>query len=170
MGDGAATISADSVVLFANRRLAELVDRPREALLGRPFADLMPGGQQTSLERQRKVSPGRSEHAELELLRGEGDTIRVLAAVSGLRNGGSETQCLIITDLSGIRPIGRSRASSDHRYRLLADVASAIGVETDAMWRVSWVTSAFQATPPAGTAACSTRPGRGGEHRHRSSR
>lgn len=94
MGDGVGTLSADGRLLYANPRLAELLERPCESLLDRPLAELIPPAQRDCLERLRKVSPGRTERAELELLRAEGGTMRVLAAVSGLEGSRIGTQCL----------------------------------------------------------------------------
>lgn len=65
MGDGVGTLSIDGLLLYTNPRLAELLDRPGESLLGRPLAELIPPSQRACLDRLRKVSPGRTECAEL---------------------------------------------------------------------------------------------------------
>ncbi|TVS05700.1 MAG: diguanylate cyclase [Cyanobium sp. PLM2.Bin73] len=116
MGDGVGILSADGRLLYANPRLAELLDRPGETLLGRPLAELIPPSQRACLDRLHKVSPGRTERAELELLPDAGEPIRVLAAVSGLEGAGIGTHCVIFTDLSGLRsPPGMAPASDEHR-------------------------------------------------------
>ncbi len=145
MGDGVGTLSADGRLLYANPRLAELLEQPCESLLDRPLAELIPPAQRDCLERLRKVSPGRTERAELELLRAEGGTMRVLAAVSGLEGSRIGTQCLTLTDLSGLQSPGTPLASVDHRFRLLAEAVAAFVVETDAQRRVRWVSPSVHA-------------------------
>ena len=44
MRDGAATLSASGLVLYANRRFAELLSRSREAVVGAPLARFVAGG------------------------------------------------------------------------------------------------------------------------------
>jgi PAS domain S-box-containing protein/diguanylate cyclase (GGDEF)-like protein len=145
MGEGVATLSADGRLIYANPRLAELLERPRETLLGRPLAELLPPAQRDCLERLRKVSAGRSERAELELLRDSGGTRRVLATVSGLESDGIGTQCLTLTDLSHLQAPAQALASDDHRYRLLAEAVAAFVLETDGERRVRWVSPSVQA-------------------------
>ncbi len=145
MGDGVGILSGDGRLLYANPRLAELLDRPGETLLGRALAELIPPSQGACLDRLHKVSPGRTERAELELAPDEGEPIRVLAAVSGLQGAGLGTHCVILTDLSGLRAPGMARASDDHRYRLLEDSVMAFGVEIDEQRCMRWVSPSVHA-------------------------
>lgn len=145
MGDGVGILSGDGRLLYANPRLAELLDRPGETLLGRALAELIPPSQGACLDRLHKVSPGRTERAELELAPDEGEPIHVLAAVSGLQGAGLGTHCVILTDLSGLRAPGMERASDDHRYRLLEDSAMAFGVEIDEQRCMRWVSPSVHA-------------------------
>jgi PAS domain S-box-containing protein len=146
MDAGVGILSADGVLLYANPRLGELIDRPCETLVGRPLAELIPPSQQACLDRLRQVSPGRTERAELELLPdAAGDAVRVLVAVSGLREAGIGTQCLIVTDLSGLQTSGMRPACDDQRYLFLAEAVSAFVVETDKQRRVCWVSPSVHA-------------------------
>lgn len=145
MGDGVGTLSADGLLLYANPRLAELLDRPGETLLGRPLAELIPPSQRACLDRLRKVSPGRTERAELELMPDDGEPVRVLAAVSGLQGAGIGTQCLTLTDLSGLQASGMTPASDAHRYRFLEETVTAFAVEIDEQRRLRWVSPSVHA-------------------------
>lgn len=145
MGDGVGTLSIDGILLYTNPRLAELLDRPGESLLGRPLAELIPPSQRACLDRLRKVSPGRTECAELELLPDEGEPVRVLAAVSGLKDAGNGTQCLILTDLSSIQTPGMTHARDAHRYHLLEETVTAFVVEIDEQRCVRWVSPTVHA-------------------------
>lgn len=146
MGAGVGALSTDGLLLYANPRLGELLDRPWETLPGCPLAELLPASQRTCLDRLRRVSPGRTERAELELLPDEaGEPVRVLAAVTGLRGGGTGTHCLTLTDLSGIQSPDRTMASDAQRHRLLEEAGSAFVVETDRQRRMCWVSPAVHA-------------------------
>ncbi|MFY8149592.1 MAG: PAS domain-containing protein [Prochlorococcaceae cyanobacterium] len=145
MGEGVGILSATGLLLYANPRLVELLNRPRETLLGRPLAELIPPAQRTCLERLRKVSPGRSEQAELELMPHSGESVQVLATVSGLQGTGIGTQCVILTNLSGLQAPGVKCAGDDHRYRLLQNTSTAFVVETDEHRRVRWASPSVHA-------------------------
>jgi PAS domain S-box len=161
LGAGVGTLSANGLLLYGNPRLGELLDRPWETLPGRPLAELIPPSQRACLDRLRRVSPGRTERAELELLPDEaGEALRVLAAVSGLRGCGPGSHCLILTDLSGLHSPGRTMASDAQRHRMLEEAGSAFVVETDRQRRLCWVSPAVQAVlgwmPQELTGACLT--------------
>jgi diguanylate cyclase (GGDEF)-like protein/PAS domain S-box-containing protein len=146
MGAGVGALSAERLLLYANPRLGELLDRPWQTLPGRPLAELIPASQRACLDRLCRVSPGRTERAELELLPDEaGEPVRVLAAVTGLRGDGTGTHCLTLTDLSGIQSPGRTMASDAQRHRLLEEAGSAFVVETDRQRRLCWVSPAVHA-------------------------
>jgi PAS domain S-box-containing protein len=138
MADGVGTLSTDGQLLFANPRLAALLDRPAETLLGRPLAELIPASQRDCLERLRRVSAGRSERAEFELQADQGDPVRVLAVLTGLKGAGIATHCLTLTDLSDLTPPVIPGADEEHRDRLLAETVSAFLMETDAERHVTW--------------------------------
>ncbi len=145
MGEGIGILGAEGQLLYANPRLAELLEQPPGAVLGRPLADLLPPAQRDCLQLLRKVPPGRSERAELELPRAEGGTCRVLAVVSALVGSTVGTQCLTLTDLSDLEWSRVPLAREDHRVHLLAETLAAFVVETDAQRRVRWVSPSIQA-------------------------
>ncbi|MFN7677063.1 MAG: PAS domain-containing protein [Cyanobacteriota bacterium] len=144
MADGIGTLSADGRLLFANPRLAALLDRPAETLLGRPLGDLLHPSQRASLLRLCRVTPGRSERAEFELQQNQGEPIRVLAEVSGLKGAGIASHCLTLTDLSDLTGPATARADDEHRARLLAETVSAFLMETDGDHQVAWVSASVQ--------------------------
>jgi diguanylate cyclase (GGDEF)-like protein/PAS domain S-box-containing protein len=144
MGEGAATISSGGLVLYANQRLAELTARERLSILGNPLADLVVAADQQVLEALLQVAPGCTEHAPLSLLHPDGSSLPVLAAMSGLESEGVRIHCLVVADLSRIRETEQALFKSEHRYRLLAENASALAIETNDQQRITWVTSSIQ--------------------------
>ncbi len=99
MRDGAATVSSDGLILFANQQLANMLSCPRQALVGLPLAAFIPGD---SPNRSHELhSPGRSSATtELELLDIDGRVIPVRVGSSPLDLDGDQLTCLTVTDLS----------------------------------------------------------------------
>jgi diguanylate cyclase (GGDEF)-like protein len=92
MRDGAATVSAAGQILFANRRLAELLRSSREEVVGSPLSRfLAPGGEPPE---------GGEATVELELLDTAGARVPVLMGSSPLEIHGERLSCLTFTDLS----------------------------------------------------------------------
>ena len=144
MGEGAATMSSGGLVLYANQRLAQLTDRERSSILGNPLADLVAVADQQALEVLLQVAPGCTEHAPLSLLKPDGSSLPVLAAMSGLESEGVRIRCLVVADLSRIRETEQALQSSERRYRLLAENAAAVVIETNDQQRITWVTSSIE--------------------------
>lgn len=143
MGEGAATISSGGLVLYANQRLAELTGRERISMLGMPLSELVLAADQQALETLLQVAPGSTAHASLCLQLPDQSSLPVLAAMSGLELDGVRIHCLIAADLSRIRETEQALLSSERRYRLLAENASAVVIETNDDQRVTWVTSSI---------------------------
>src|ERR1700736_5178423 len=71
MRDGAATLSSDGLILYANRRLAELLSCPRETIVGSPLADFVAGGGPIGLDEIRGPG-GLGTAAEFDLVDSNG--------------------------------------------------------------------------------------------------
>ena len=111
MRDGAATLSADGLILYANRRLSELLSCPREVIVGARIDSFMPPGVGLPQEELR----GRHQHGatvEVDLIDGNGVAVPVLIGASPLEVDGDQLTCLTFTDLSA------QRAQEDEISRL----------------------------------------------------
>jgi two-component system cell cycle sensor histidine kinase/response regulator CckA len=113
MRDGAATLSASGLVLYANRRFAELLSRSREAIVGAPLARFVAGGLPVELKELR-AHAALSRTVELELVNADGFTIPVLVGASPLDVGGDRLTCLTFTDLSAQKAQEREIARLTH--------------------------------------------------------
>jgi len=104
MGDGAVTVSERGIILYANLRLADLIETDRAALLGRDVTELVDASAANMLSSLlATTAPGTTHQAELDLVRAEGPAVPVLASVTGLDIEGVIVRCLVVTDLTDRR-------------------------------------------------------------------
>ena len=103
MGDGAVTVSERGIILYVNRRLADLVGADRAALLGRDVADLVDASAADTLASLLTTAPGTTRHEELLLAGAAESTVPALASVTGLDIEGTIVRCLTVTDLTDRR-------------------------------------------------------------------
>jgi diguanylate cyclase (GGDEF)-like protein len=99
MRDGAATLSSSGLILYANQRLAELLSRPRDTLLGSPLAMFVAGGLPIGFDEVRGPG-GFGATVELDLVNGDGIALPFLVGASPLEVDGDHLTCLTFTDLS----------------------------------------------------------------------
>jgi diguanylate cyclase (GGDEF)-like protein/PAS domain S-box-containing protein len=97
MRDGAATVSETGTILYANRRLAELVSRPLKQIIGSPIASLLAGGDGRELQIVAKPDVATSE---IELLGHTGLTIPVRVNISRLDIDSHNLLCVTFADLT----------------------------------------------------------------------
>jgi PAS domain S-box-containing protein len=122
MPDGAATISAGGRILYANRRLSQLLVTPRETIVGSTLASHVAGAVPRVLQRTR--AGGFHLTVELELVDSAGLVVPVLVGASPLNVDGDRLTCLTFTDLSDrraheveIERLGRIQAARSQEIR-----------------------------------------------------
>jgi diguanylate cyclase (GGDEF)-like protein len=100
MRDGAVTLSSNGLIVYANRRLAELLARPRAAIVGSPMKMFVAGTLPFDLDALRGPT-GEGTTVEFDLIDSEGRAGPVLVGISPLEVEGDKLTCLTFTDLSG---------------------------------------------------------------------
>ncbi|MEY2415362.1 MAG: hypothetical protein QOH53_696, partial [Ilumatobacteraceae bacterium] len=101
MRDGAVTLSSGGLILYANRRLAELLSRPRASIVGSPLKMFVAGSLPFDLDALRGAD-GEGTTVEFDLIDSAGRAVPVLVGISPLEvDGGDNLTCLTFTDLSG---------------------------------------------------------------------
>lgn len=119
MRDGAATLSADGVILYGNRRLAELLSCTRAEILGTRLSAFMQSRDDLDWAAIRGSGP-HGTTVELDLIDVDGLSVPVLVGVSPVVEEGDRLVCLTFTDLSAQRAQDReiSRLSEAQDARL----------------------------------------------------
>jgi diguanylate cyclase (GGDEF)-like protein/PAS domain S-box-containing protein len=99
MRDGAATLSSDGLILYANSRLAELVATSKDEIVGSPLSAYLEVGYEFRWDERIDVE-GRGATVELNLVDSTGRFVPVLAGTSPLDVDGEHLTCLTFTDLT----------------------------------------------------------------------
>jgi diguanylate cyclase (GGDEF)-like protein len=129
MREGAATLSSSGLILYANRRLAELLTSSRDIIVGSPLAVFIRGGVPIPLETLRGPG-GRGATVEFELVDAHGKIVPVLVGSAPLEVDGDQLTCLTFTDLSAKktqdREIARLSQAQGERMADLQDAQAAL--------------------------------------------
>jgi PAS domain S-box-containing protein/putative nucleotidyltransferase with HDIG domain len=120
MGEGAAMISASGLILYVNKRLAQLLDCQIEALVGTASSELVDAGQQPLLQHLLSLPPGENHSELFQLRRFDGSGLAVLATVSTLETPEGLLRCLILADLTAMHRAEQALVNSELSYRMLA--------------------------------------------------
>jgi diguanylate cyclase (GGDEF)-like protein len=132
MRDGAITLSATGLILYANRRVAELLSRPRATIVGSPLAMFVSGDLPFDLDEIRGPA-GLGSTVEFDLIDSRGQAVPVLVGVSPLEVDGDSLMCLTFTDLSGQkaqdREISRLGAAQAERMADLQQAQAALTLQ-----------------------------------------
>ena len=124
MRDGAATLSENGLILYANGRLGSLLARSRHDVMGSPLAAFLAGGQMAALGPLPEAE-GASTTVEAELVDSAAQVVPVLVGISPLEVDGSRMTCLTFTDLSAQkaqeREIARLQSVQAERLAQLQD-------------------------------------------------
>jgi PAS domain S-box-containing protein len=132
MSQGAATLSVDGTVVYANRRLAELLGAGLSGLLGVSLGDFLAEADRPALADL--LTRGLSGDAELELIleRSDGKSLPALLSASRLLEE-EDVLCLIVTDLTQKKrqEVERERLLEEQSARVAAERTTAVLRETD---------------------------------------
>jgi diguanylate cyclase (GGDEF)-like protein/PAS domain S-box-containing protein len=124
MREGAATVSARGLVMYANRRLAELLSCATDLIVGSPLAIFLADDQAISMEEIRGPG-GLGRTFELDLLDADGSVVPVLVGSSPLEIEGDQLTCLTFTDLSAQKAQEREIARlGEEQAKQMADLRS----------------------------------------------
>ena len=100
MSEGAATLSRDGVVLYCNRRFAELMSRPPGKTIGVALQSLVAEAERDRFEALLSDARKAVAKGEFSLRRADGNLIPVYLSLNRLRGYKGQALGMVITDLS----------------------------------------------------------------------
>jgi len=121
MSEGAASISPDGVVLYANQRLAEMLALPLSALVGSPIERLVAPEHRAGLTQLfGGDDPGGRQSGEVALVAADGHRVEANVSVAPLRAGTSSAWSIVATDISElVRRDALLREASEYARSLI---------------------------------------------------
>jgi PAS domain S-box-containing protein len=144
MQEGAITVSLDGLILYSNRRFAEMIKTPLENVLGASIYSLVALNQQESFRALMHECQTRSTHCEVELIAGDGSTLPMYFALSIIPVDPITTICLVATDLSerkhseeatrrlAIEQAAREQAElAQRRFAFLTEISTVLASSLD---------------------------------------
>ncbi|MBE3118082.1 MAG: PAS domain S-box protein, partial [Candidatus Atribacteria bacterium] len=101
MNDGALTLTAEGVILYANRRFAEMLKTPLEKVIGSTIHTWIPPEGQRILQSLLRKGVGKKHSEQLVFTASDGTLVQVNLSVSNLPiENMPDSFCLVATDLT----------------------------------------------------------------------
>lgn len=126
MREGAANIDADGAILYCNPRLAEMIGKSQDQMVGATIFDYVASRQASAFAEFISAHSGRS--LEFDLLRPDGDEVPVSAAGT-LLTLETTTSCLVVlTDLTQLKRMERLLVDAE-RLNAVAQLATGLAHE-----------------------------------------
>ena len=101
MDEGAITVTASGVILYANKAFSNLLGKPLETIIGMSVFDIISGSERDLFDavfrEARNNSGGR---CELALTRANGEQVSVFVSARSCIEFGAKAICMVLTDLS----------------------------------------------------------------------
>src|SRR5579862_5508937 len=112
MNEGAATLTAEGIILFCNPRLAEMAGLPVERLMGTSFLLILPNSEQDSFPELLRQASKKDMRVEGHLRRADGAMLQVQLSLNSIPLEDSKPGiCMIATDLSEQKRAEEAKAS-----------------------------------------------------------
>ena len=100
MNEGTVTLLPDGTIAYSNRRFAETVRTPLEAVIGSSFSRFLAPPQEPGFKSLLKRAGKNGCKAELTILAGDGSSVPVQLSVRPLAERQSPGFCVVVTDLT----------------------------------------------------------------------
>src|SRR5206468_3465103 len=117
MPQGAATLTVEGTILYCNRRFADLLKRPLQALLGKPIHGFVAPESRPRFEALLRDGQAGDVRGEATLQRADGTPVLVYLGVNALSEGALGL-CLVVTDLTDQEVRKRAERLADRMTRL----------------------------------------------------
>ncbi|MEQ8385031.1 MAG: PAS domain S-box protein [Coleofasciculus sp. A1-SPW-01] len=128
MQEGAATVTSDGMLLYCNRRLADLLQRNLETVIGSNFKQYLNPVEVPFFQSLLQKDKAGYSHREFYLIASDQTEIPVELSVSPLMMEGVKVNCLIVTDLTENKRQKKIVAAEKLARSIFEQVADAIVV------------------------------------------
>jgi PAS domain S-box-containing protein len=120
MGEGAGTVTREGIVLYANRRLAEMLSVPLEELIGASIRPWVAAADRTALDAWLMEGARRHVTGELNFHHPNGELMPIHLALSPLELPGSPSLCLVATDLTASKEVEAALRRTNRALRMVS--------------------------------------------------
>lgn len=114
MTDGAVTLNIEGVVLYANSRFAQMLDKALEKVIGVPFYDLVPDSFRAQVANDMKKAWVEERKSEITLP-GRDKVLPVMLSMNKLESEQGITLSIIVTDLSFQKEAQKQKMALDRK-------------------------------------------------------
>jgi PAS domain S-box-containing protein len=121
MGEGAATVSTEGDILYANRSLAGILRKSLSRVIGSPARDLVIPEDGPALEALLQGTQALTASAELSIEASDGTVIPVKASATRLELYASTVTCLVLVDVTRSRKAAAALAASEKLFHSAMD-------------------------------------------------
>jgi PAS domain S-box-containing protein len=112
--EGVLTLTKDGLILFCNRRFAEMVGKPIEKVIGTSIFALIPPADNHTVRTLLGNAPVSGARAEIPLMPASGSSVSVLLSVTPLPESDQSISCMVVTDLTARgKPTSLGHVSAD---------------------------------------------------------
>ncbi|HYV48900.1 MAG TPA: ATP-binding protein [Myxococcaceae bacterium] len=128
ISEGAATLTEDGLILYCNERLARMLGRPLQKVMGAPLRDLVAERSRPGVDALLHSALEAESRAELTMVAAGGQEVPAYLSVSCIEDEGRRVLCLIATDLREQKKSEEILAAEKLARSVLEQAAEAIVV------------------------------------------
>ncbi|MDR4462632.1 MAG: PAS domain S-box protein [Nitrospira sp.] len=142
MNEGAVTIDADGMIVYANRLFADLIGLSLEQAVGAELQRFVSPTDLLLWDELIREANGEASRGELSLLSASGESIPVLLSFCHLPIEPGSFYCCIVSDLRGQR-LHEQLTQSEERFRTMAQAVPSFLFEADAEGSNIWTSESW---------------------------
>jgi PAS domain S-box-containing protein len=135
MQEGAATVSADGIILYANPRFAEIIRTPHEQVLGSSIYRVLGASNRETLEGLLARDSTTAGSADLVVVPPGTKPVHLYLSLTGAPDG---SRCIVLTDITDRLRLGEAVASRDWLRVTLASIGDGV-ISCDLEGRITFL-------------------------------
>ncbi len=136
MNEGAAMVTADGTIVYSNRRFADMVKAPLERVIGCSIQQFIPQPGWPADHELQEAKETAGYRQECTLKAADGSLVPVYLSIRSMKPGGTESLCVIATDITERKRAEEKVRASEQQLRLIFNQIPAILWTTDTELRI----------------------------------